>query len=76
MQKQHPNRRAYGNGKTITTFEFDLGATLETKPYNRKSEQWLFFEPSGTVLTLRADQKYSYGNSSFNAQKWLPIRGA
>lgn len=59
-----------------TTFEFDLGATLETKPYDRKSEQWLFVEPSGTVLTLRADKKYSYGNSSSDAEKWLPIKEA
>lgn len=43
-----------------TVFEFDLGGILETKPYNRTDEQWMLFDPSGKVLTLRADKKYSY----------------
>jgi hypothetical protein len=44
-----------------TRFVFDLGAELETRPYDRSSEQWLLYEPDGHVLALRADRKYSYG---------------
>jgi hypothetical protein len=44
-----------------TRFVFDLGAELETKPYNRSSEQWFLYEPDGHVLTWRADRKYAYG---------------
>ena len=44
-----------------TVFEFDLGARLETKPYNRTGEQWMLYEPDGKVLTVRADKRYSYG---------------
>lgn len=43
-------------------FEFDLGGRLETRPYGAASkyyegdnEQWLLYEPSGYVLTVRAD---------------------
>jgi hypothetical protein len=45
----------------VTVFAFDLGAELETKPYDRSSEQWLLYEPDGRVLTWRADRKYQYG---------------
>lgn len=44
-----------------TRFVFDLGATLSTKPYDRKSEQWMLYMPSGQVLTFRADRRYSLG---------------
>ncbi len=27
---------------------------------DRKSEQWMLYQPSGKVLTLRADKKYSH----------------
>jgi hypothetical protein len=43
-----------------TTFLFDLGGVLETRPYDRRSEQWLLYEPDGHVFTLRADRRYSY----------------
>jgi hypothetical protein len=46
-----------------TVFEFELGATLRTIPYDRDSEQWLFFQPSQKVLTLRADGRYRLGRS-------------
>jgi hypothetical protein len=45
-----------------TVFAFDLGAELETKPYDRSSEQWLLYEADGRVLTWRADRKYQYGS--------------
>ena len=47
-----------------SVFEFDLGGLLETNPYDRKSEQWMLFEPSGYVLTYRADKRYSHSRSS------------
>jgi hypothetical protein len=42
-----------------TRFIFDLGAVLETRPYDRKSEQWMLYTPTGEVLTFRADRHYS-----------------
>jgi hypothetical protein len=51
---------------SITTFEFDLGGKLETKPgpfddmRGEMNDQWSLFEPGGKVLTLRFDGYYSY----------------
>ena len=47
-----------------TRFVFALGAELETKPYDRSSEQWLLYEQDGHVLTWRADGKYKYGQGN------------
>ena len=33
-----------------TRFVFDLGAELETRPFDRSREQWLLYEPGGHVL--------------------------
>jgi hypothetical protein len=41
-------------------FEFDLGATLKTVPYDRKGEQWVLHTPDQKALTLRADRRYQY----------------
>jgi hypothetical protein len=59
-----------------TVLEFDLGATLETKPYNRTDEQWMLYEPEGKLLTVRADKRYSYGSEDRQPEKvrWLPIK--
>ena len=46
------------NGASI--FRFDLGAHLETVPYDQESEQWLLYEPTGEVFTVRADGYYSH----------------
>jgi hypothetical protein len=46
--------------KRWSVFEFDLGATLRTVPYDRKGEQWLLHTPKQKVLTLRADRRYRY----------------
>ncbi len=56
-------------------FEFDLGATLHTQPYDRISEQWMLYCPSGKVMTLRADRKFSFGpgDTPPDKTKWLPI---
>jgi hypothetical protein len=58
-----------------SVFEFDLGGRLETKPYNRTSEQWLLYEPKGNVLSVRADHRYSYGSGDRHPSKegWLTI---
>ena len=60
-----------------TVFIFDLGAELETKPYDRSSEQWLLYEPDGRVLTWRADRKYQYGSGGRAPQngKWWDLAG-
>ena len=57
-------------------FEFDLGGRLETRPYDRVSEQWLLYEPNGNVLTVRADKRYSYGSGDRepDRQRWLAIK--
>ena len=60
-----------------TAFAFDLGAELETKPYDRSSEQWLLYEPDGRVLTWRGDRKYQYGSGGRSLQKlkWRGLAG-
>ncbi len=61
-------------------FDFDLGGCLETWPYpaeadrsDRILEQWNLYEPSGYVLTVRADGAYSYqpGNDDAGADVWV-----
>lgn len=55
-------------------FEFDLGGTLETLPCDRMGEQWLLYEPSGNVLTLRADKRYEFHSSMSRADgPWKPV---
>jgi hypothetical protein len=56
-------------------FEFDLGGRLETRPYDRQSEQWLFYDHRPhMVLTLRADGYYQYGRSDVPpAKNWTQI---
>jgi hypothetical protein len=58
-----------------TLFHFDLGGRLETKPFDRTSEQWFLYEPNGNVLTVRADRRYSYGsgNRQPDRKRWLEI---
>lgn len=50
-------------------FEFDLGGTLITRPYDKRGEQWLLYEPSGKVLVLRADGRYKYTRSDVPESK-------
>jgi hypothetical protein len=53
--------------RAATTFEFDLGGRLRTKPYARSSEQWMLYEPNGKVLILRSDRRFKY-----EAEPWQP----
>jgi hypothetical protein len=61
--------------KILCTFEFDLGAVLTTRPFDKKSEQWLLYEPEHRVLVLRADGHYRYerSNAPEDPKKWKPI---
>jgi len=56
-------------------FTFDLGARLVTSPCDRKSEQWLWYQPTGKVLTLRADKKYSHQkkDAAPESERWHAI---
>lgn len=58
-----------------TVLEFDLGASLEIVPYSRQDELWMLYEPEGSVLTVRADRKYSYelGSSKPRETRWTDI---
>jgi hypothetical protein len=63
--------------KRKSIFKFDLGATLETWPYESgNEEQWMLFTPSGYVLTYRADGQYSWCSSDQtpDEERWLPLR--
>jgi hypothetical protein len=75
------NGQALSSGALIsrgmrTVLEFDLGGRLETKPYDRRSEQWMLYEPTGKVLIVRADKRYTYGSADRtpDQKQWLPIQ--
>ena len=55
-----------------TTFCFDFGGRLETTPYDKISEQWLLYEPSGNVFVLRADLTYAHlpADQPDDARSW------
>lgn len=57
------------NRGTRWVFTFDLGARLETRPYDKTSEQWLLYEPTEKCLSVRADGRYSYGPASESPDK-------
>jgi hypothetical protein len=72
-------------------FTFDLGATLTTCPHpathgllgefesersaDHGDEQWMLYEPSGYVLTVRADGCYQHvpGNEPPDGTAWIPL---
>lgn len=60
--------------KGTSVFAFDLGSRLETTPYN-DSIQWYLYEPSGFVLSYRADGRISYqpGDTPPNKERWEPL---
>ena len=63
--------------KVLCTFKFDLGGTLKTISYDRRSEQWLLYTPAHRVLILRADRRYQYVHSDMPTDKgaWNPVFG-
>jgi hypothetical protein len=57
-------------------FRFDLGATLETWPYDGgDEEQWFLYAPSKHVLSYRADGHYSWrvSDQTPDEENWLPL---
>lgn len=62
--------------KVSCLFKFDLGGILKTMPYDNESEQWLLYEPSHKVLSLRADRRYKYmaSDAPEDQGKWKPLR--
>ncbi|PYU16312.1 MAG: hypothetical protein DMG37_02765 [Acidobacteria bacterium] len=46
--------------KASCMFKFDLGGILKTMPHDSESRQWLLYEPSQKVLSVRADGHYQY----------------
>jgi hypothetical protein len=62
-----------GSSGARTMFLFDGGSVLETKPYDRKSEQWFLYEPRGHVLGFRADRKYCWGSARQRERSWRAV---
>jgi hypothetical protein len=60
--------------KRWSVFEFDLGATLRTVPYDRKGEQWVLRTPKQKILALRADHRYRYMRADLQGDRgmWKP----
>jgi hypothetical protein len=60
----------------VSIFEFDLGGKIEISPnhkdYEKTSQLWFLYEPSGNVFTLRADGKYSRAQED-EEDKWKPL---
>jgi hypothetical protein len=64
-----------------STFTFDLGCVLTTRPSpaitpdEEPAEQWMLFQPNGRVLTIRSDGRYRHqaGNARPDDQRWMPI---
>ena len=56
----------------VSIFLFDDATSLVTEPYDRESEQWLLYEPSGNVLTYRFDGKCQYQpGDKPDTDRWL-----
>ena len=58
-------------------FKFDLGGKLVTMttPFDKELELWMVYEPTGKILTLRGDGRYSYPTSTYtppNTRAWKP----
>ena len=64
-----------------STFTFDLGCVLATRPSpaitpdDEPAEQWMLFQPNGQVLTVRGDGQYSLhaGSAPADDRGWAPI---
>lgn len=55
-------------------FEFDLGGRLVVKPWRPEDEAWMLYEPTGNVLVLRADKRFSqqHRDACHDRAVWLP----
>lgn len=74
LDGQRLTRFSFSPRTACCVFEFDLGATLKTRPYDNESEQWLLYEPSHQVFVLRADARYQRRRSDSPEQdSWKPI---
>jgi hypothetical protein len=64
-----------------STFTFDLGCVLATRPaapttsHHDPEEQWMLFQPNGQVLAVRDDGRYSLhaGSAPPDEHRWAPI---
>lgn len=64
-----------------TVFTFDLGCVLKTTPAppdvygSEPVEQWMLFQPSGEVLTVRSDGMYTLepGDTEPADARWMPL---
>jgi hypothetical protein len=58
-----------------TRFTFDLGAELETRPYNRTYDQWVLFGPNGH-LVWRADRRFAFSRGGpIRVSQWRKLAG-
>jgi len=66
-------------GTVATRFEFDLGGILSTFTYenddDEPNKQWMLFEPSGNVVSIRSDNRFSrnLGDTPPDEVQWLPL---
>lgn len=62
--------------KVRCVFRFDLGGILKTMPYDSESEQWLLYDPSRKVLSVRADRRYKHelSDKPEGQGNWKPIQ--
>jgi hypothetical protein len=62
--------------KGTSLFKFDLGATLQTWPYDKGDTQWMLYMPSGDVFSYRDDGSYKLapGNQPPEQEVWHPLR--
>lgn len=79
LDGQHLEKLWIEPGTVATRFEFDLGGILSTFPFesddDEPNEQWMLFEPSGRVVSIRSDNRFSYhpGNTPPSEVRWLPL---
>lgn len=64
-----------------TKFHFDLACVMMTTPApehvdsSTTGEQWMLYQPSGEVLTIRSDGMCSLepGNTTYADARWTPL---
>lgn len=62
-----------------STFRFDLGGKLDTKPYDSDLlEQWMLYCPDSHVLTYRSDGAFSHcrGDTTPDDEEFSKVDGA